>query len=938
MPTLDERIIANAAERLKLPKGKLPGDELTRYKRYLKVETHRLHILHRAGGGGREICRGRSVMMDELLKHMMAAVKAWMPEEQQHKLPPFCLVAYGGYGRAELNPHSDIDIMILHDGKLMLRGKPIPFLERLLGEGGMVYALTDIRLKVSSSVFTISESVELARNDMATKTAYLEARLIEGDEKLFDRFLKAQNSKCVKGKEDVYCRERVEDQEARREKFGNSACMQEPNIKNGCGGLRDYQNLFWMADVKYGVRKTEDLMEQGLIGASEVKQLDAAYDFLLRVRTELHYRVEKNVDALPKALQPRIAYRLNYRNRSPSGRLEAFMRDYYQHTRTILLLTRNLEQRLALRPQPRRIPNFRRMMQQRRDEANEVKVDGFRFLNGFIYAESKRVFKEQPRRLMRVFLHAQQRGLELHPDLFQLIRESLPLANRKFLGDQHVHETFREILNERGNVGGILRMMHDTDFLGKYIPEFGKLTCLVQHEFFHQYAADEHTLMCLEELDGIWKAKKEPHKNYSEIFSDLERPYVLYLALLLHDAGKALHTGDHSDAGGKIALTVGERIGLSERRLKQLKWLVDEHLAMVRISQQRDLYDPDVIDQFAEFVESEDQLRMLTLLTVSDSLGTSRSLWNGFKDGLLLTLYHMTAMKVSGGTAFIMAEEKQKQTLRDEVRKLAPRTFADDEIDAAFDHLPDRYFHTHTAEEICRDLGLAHQFMHLQLTTGDRALEPVLYWHNEPDRGFTEFKICTWDRSGLFVKTAGALSAAGLNIHGAQIFSRADGIVVDTYEVTDADTGGLATKKAKEHAEEFLIESLSGRLEVDFAKMIVERKYIPPIYQALEDERIETVLRFDNDSSKTQTVVDVETEDRVGLLYFISNALNDLSFSIDVARISTEKGAAIDTFYISNWKGEKVTEEKDKEFMERKIRFAIKRLDKALTRRKKKAK
>ncbi len=228
--------------------------------------------------------------------------------------------------------------------------------------------------------------------------------------------------------------------------------------------------------------------------------------------------------------------------------------------------------------------------------------------------------------------------------------------------------------------------------------------------------------------------------------------------------------------------------------------------------------------------------------------------------------------------------------------------------------------------------------MHLQLTTEDRALEPVVYWRNEPDRGFTEFKICTWDRAGLFVKTAGALSAAGLNIHGAQIFSRSDGIVVDAYEVTDADTGGLTTKKAKEHAEEILTESLSGRLEVDYTKMIVERKYIPPIYQALEDERIETVIRFDNDSSRSHTVVDVETEDRVGLLYFISNALNDLSFSIDVARISTEKGAAIDTFYITDWKGEKVGGEQEREYLERKVRFAIKRLDKALTGRRKKVK
>ncbi len=933
MPTLEKRIKASAAERLPLPKGKLPGDDLTRYRRYLKMESHRLHILHRAGGGGREICHGRSVMMDELLKHMMAAVTAALPEDQR-ALPPFCLVAYGGYGRGELNPNSDVDIMFLHDGKMIPRGKPIPFLEALLGPGGMLYALIDLKLKVGHSVRTIAECVELARNDMETKTALIESRLIEGDEALFEKYLKTLDTKCVRGKEDAYCAERVRDQEDRRSKFGNSACMQEPNIKNGCGGLRDYQNLFWMAYVKYRVRRPGELMERGLIRASEVKQLDAAYDFLLRVRTELHYRVDKNVDALPKALQPRIAYRLNYRDRSPSGRLESFMRDYYKHARTILLLTRNLEQRLALRPQPTRLPSFRRAMQKRRDEASLVKVDGFTFLNGLVCAESDRVFQEQPRKLMRVFLHAQQRGLQLHPDLFQLIRESLPLVNRKFLGDSHVHETFLEILNERGNVSGALRMMHDTDFLGKYIPEFGKLTCLVQHEFFHQYAADEHTLMCMRELDRMWKAKEEPHKNYSDIFAEVERPFVLYLALLLHDAGKALHTGDHSDAGGKIAQTVGKRLGLNERRLKQLKWLVDEHLAMVRISQQRDLYDPDVIDQFAAFVETEDQLRMLTLLTVSDSLGTSRDLWNGFKDGLLTTLYHLTAMKVSGSTDFILAEEKRKQVLRDEVRGMVPRTFADEEIDAAFNHLPNRYFHTRKPEEICRDLVLVHQFMHLQLTTEDRALEPVVYWHNEKDRGFTRFKICTWDRGGLFVKTAGALSAAGLDIHGAQIFSRSDGIVIDTFEVLDADTGGLAPKAAKERVETILTETLSGRLEVDFDKMIVERKYIPPIYQALEDERIPTVVRFDNKASRTHTIVDVETEDRVGLLYFICKALAELGFVMDIARISTDRGAAIDTFYVTDWKSEKVEDPKDQEFLERKIRFAIKRLDKALTRRK----
>lgn len=934
MPTLEGKIIASAAERLPLPEGKLPGKELARYRRYLKVESHRLKILHRAGGSGGEICHGRSVMMDELLRHLMISVEKSLPEEQR-KIPPFALIAYGGYGRGELNPHSDIDILFLHDGKMIPRGKPLPYLDALLGPDGMLYALIDIPLKVGHAVRTIGECVELARNDVQTKTALIESRLIVGDQALFEKYLKTLEAKCIVGHEDAYCAERVRDQDERRAKFGNSACMQEPNIKNGCGGLRDYQNLFWMAYVKYRVRKSSELVEQELIGEAEAKQLDAAYDYLLRARTELHYQVDKNVDAMPKAVQPRVALRLGYTSRSPSGRLEAFMRDFYQHTRTIHLLTRNLERRLALRPQATRLPSFRKAMQNRRDQANQVTVDGFKFLNGYIQAESTRVFREQPRRLMRVFLHAQQRGLKLHPDLFQLIRDELRIVDRKFLADEHVHQTFRQILKERGNVGRILRMMHDVNFLGKYIPEFGRLTCLVQHEFFHQYAADEHTLICVQELDKIWDAEEEPYKNYTVIVDALERPYVLYLAMLLHDAGKALHTGDHSDAGGKIAETVGRRIGFSDRRVKQLRWLVDHHLAMVRVSQQRDLYDPDVIDQFAGFVETADQLRMLTLLTVADSLGTSRNLWNGFKDSLLTTLYQLTLNKVVGGTEFILAEEKQRKLLRDEVRELVPRTFADDEIDAAFAHLPPRYFHTHSPREIFRDMTLTHQFMHLQLTTEDRALEPIISWHNERDRGHTTLKICTWDRAGLFAKIAGALAAAGLNIHGAHIFSRTDGIIIDTFFVTDADTGKLATKEGKERSEEIIVESLTGRIEVNFAKMITDRKFTPPIYQALEGERLETICRFDNETSRTHTLLDVETEDRVGLLYFLSNAINELAFNIDVARVSTEKGAAIDSFYLTDWKHEKITEEKDQKYLERKIRFAIKRLDRALTRRKK---
>jgi [protein-PII] uridylyltransferase len=298
---------------------------------------------------------------------------------------------------------------------------------------------------------------------------------------------------------------RLEDQSARRTKYGNSACMQEPNIKNGCGGLRDFQNLLWMAFFKYHTRSLRELEQQEFVGDAERRQLEAAYDFLLRARTELHYHVDRPLDVLGKNLQPAVAHNLGYDDRSPSKRIEKFMRDLYTHMRNIFLITRTLEQRMALRPAEPGLLSLRTWLPHRR-RTPEI-VDGFKFINGEIHAVSNRVFRDSPRRLMRVFLHAQQRRLTLHPDLAQLIRNQLSLVDREFLNDEQVAETFLTILERRGEVAPILRAMHEVNLLGKYIPEFGKLTCLVQHEFYHQYAADEHTLVCLEQLDRIWEAQ-----------------------------------------------------------------------------------------------------------------------------------------------------------------------------------------------------------------------------------------------------------------------------------------------------------------------------------------------------------------------------------------------------------------------------------------------
>ena len=924
MLTLLEKIESSAANRLVLPAGRLPAQELARYKTFLKVETHRLKILHRAGAGGREICHARATLMDILLRYMWNAVKSSLSTQSQKEFPAIGLVAIGGYGRAELNPFSDIDFMFLHEGQVVAGSKPLPYLSKMMD--GILYPLWDIGLKVGYSVRSVEDCVNAALDDMQSKTSLIEARLVTGSEPLFKKLQKAVLTKCVEGYEARYIAARLEDQAARHNKFGNSPSMQEPNIKNGCGGLRDYQNLIWMTFFKYRTRSLKELQEQDLMSETERKKLDAAYDYLLRVRNEMHYHAGRPADVLTKNLQPAVAHNLGFTDRAPSVRLEKFMREVYTHARNIYLINRSLEQRMALLPAPKRLQFLRGFIDRRRKkEAENQAVDGFKFIEGHIHAANARVFRDQPRRLMRVFLHAQQRGLRLHPDLGQLIRNQLALADRSFLYDEHVRETFLTILGQRGNVAPTLRAMHEVGLLGKYIPEFGKLTCLVQHEFYHQYTADEHTLVCLEKLDRVWEAKEEPYSRYSELFQRLDRPFLLYLALLLHDVGKANGHGKHAEVGSQLAERVARRLGLDGSATHNLRLVIENHLLMANVSQRRDLDDPSVIRAFASQMQNPESLSMLTLHTFADSLATSDKLWNEFKDSLLWSLLSRTMPLLTGGTDFIRAEEKQRELLAEEIHRSLPGNVSEEELHAHFGTMPARYFQIHSSGEITRDLVLTHRFMHLQISEHENALQPVIDWHNEPDRGYTVAKICTWDRTGLFNNITGSFSAAGLNILTAQIFTRSDGIVLDTFYVTDAKTGTLANREEREKFEELLNRVLTGE-EVDFKALIARQKVNRPLYQSYEGDQMPTRIKFDNDTSESRTVIEVETEDRIGLLYAISQSLAELELNLSAAKIVTEKGAAIDTFYVNEQDGGKICELGRQNFIERKIRDSINNL------------
>lgn len=924
MPTLLEKIEADAAARLPLPPNRQPAQELARYKAFLKVETHRLKILHRAGAEGRIICQGRAAVIDALLRHLLEATKHACASVQKVPFPALALVAIGGYGRQELNPHSDIDIMFLHDGEVMVQGKHRSCMSALTEN--MLLALYDVGLKVGHSVRTVDDCVNVANSDMQSKTSLIEARLITGDGVLFDRMRKTVVARCVDGFEEAYISARLADQAERHGKYGDSACMQEPNVKNGCGGLRDYQNLLWMAFFKYRVRSLSELEQREWISVEERHHLERAYDFLLRVRNDMHYLANCSMDVLLKRYQPTVAFSLGFADRSPIKRLEQLMQAIYTHMRHLFLITRTVEQRLAILQKPRPRRAWKHLLFPRRPVTPPVVVDGFQFTDGEILPASRRVFHDQPRRLMRVFLHAQQRGLKLHPDLAQLVRHHLELVDRSFLADSHVRQSFLEILSQRGNVAPILRAMHETGFLGRYLPEFGKLTCLVQHEFFHRYTADEHTLVCVEMLDNVWSAQRDPFQHYTEIFRQVERPYLLYLALLLHDSGKALpHRKQHSGLSAQLAGRVARRLKLETEAALALRLVIEHHLTLIQTALQRDLEDLAVAQRFARQVETLENLDFLLLHTFADTMGTRADLWNDFKETLVWTLYRKTAQVLQGGDDSARAGEKQRETLAQAVHRILPHPYAEEEFQAHFTLLPARYFQIQSAQDVHTDLVLAHQFLQLQAQQEERSLEPVLAWTNAPDRGYAAVRVCTWDRAGLFSKIAGSLTAADLTILSAQIFSRSDGIIFDTFFVQEARTGALPGREAREKFEPMVKAALTGKVNLD--DVIARQKVGRPQYVYLDGERIPTLVQFDNTISETNTVIDLETEDRIGLLYFVSRALSELGLDIATAKICTEKGAAIDSFYVRERDGSKLLAPERLKVVEEKLRAVAAKLD-----------
>ncbi len=904
MPHL-EKVLAHAERELSLDTAAAQSDtpRLPFYRRFLKIENHRLLLAHQAGGGGREICRRRVSLLDVFLRHLFAdACRACPPCEASPETLP-AMLAIGGYGRGELNPYSDVDILFLHDHPPDAMPGHVDLLIK-----NILYALWDIGFKVGHATRSIREACEHANHDNISKTSLLEARYLAGQEPLLATFEQRFEATCLRGSEHEYLTWRQEDQRIRHQKYGPTVFLQEPNVKSSPGGLRDYHNLLWCLYFRERQEGGSPFVKDALIHSSERRSLEAAYDFLLRVRTDLHYLAKRSSDALTLHVQGQIADRFRYPQNNTLRRSESFMRDYYHHARAMMLITETLFERLVHTNRSKSstvVPGLPRMLGLG-GEQPEV-FDGFFSRDGMIYPENRDVFKQDPFRLLRVFEHAQTRDLRLSSELEQLIRRRRRLINRTFQYAKAARETFIAILSRPGKVGRILRAMHEVDVLGDYMPEFGGLTCLVQHEFFHRYSADEHTLVCIEKLDGLLSDPPNPKfSEYRKLFEALEDPFTLYLALLLHDTGKATSAKHHAEASALFAQKVAARLQLSNERRRTLILLVDHHLTLSSTAQRRNLDDPATITEFAGVVKDRPTLDALMLLTLSDGQGTSDEAWSDWKESLVWQLYHATRQYLSKGEAGYLASQRERATQRQAIEENLDGSYAE-EIDAHFQQMPERYFKTFTLETVVDHLRLMRQFLayrHEHDAT-DTALAPAICWTPRPEQGHIECWVCSWERRGLFSKIAGSFAAAGLSILSADIFTRGDNLVLDVFRVGDPRQRGAIEPRDISAVEGTLRQALLSE-RFDFGPLLQKaRKRRQPHRQATElDFPTRTVIT--NEATNLYTLLEVQTPDRIGLLYDLLRALGKMKANVVLSRISTEKGAAIDSFYLTNAEGERI--------------------------------
>ncbi|MBB4266074.1 [protein-PII] uridylyltransferase [Roseospira visakhapatnamensis] len=835
-------------------------------------------------GSGAAVCAGNTYLFDQLLRTLHdVVVTHQVPKQTRTTGEKVAVLALGGYGRGEMMPYSDIDLLFV------LPYRATPYSEQVVES--MLYVLWDLGLKVGHATRSVDECLRQARADMTIRTSLLEARYIWGEPDLFEALKGRLYTKVIAGTGTEFLEAKLAERNQRHERLGDSRYVLEPNVKEGKGGLRDLHTLFWIARYLYQVSDVDDLVGLGVLTETAARTFTRARAFLWTVRCHLHYLGDRAEERITFDVQTPIAERMGYRDRPGARGVERFMKHYFLVARDVGTLTRIFL--AVLEEQQKRRP----LMTLAGLGARRRHLKGFVLDNGRLAVPGAETFATDPRAMLRLFLVAHDQGLSIHPDTLRQVTEALARV-KTLRDDPAANAMFLDMLTHRKDPDVLLRGLSEAGVFGRFIPDFGRVTAQMQYDMYHVYTTDEHTVRAIGLLSRIESgALRDRLPVASDAVQTVQSRRALYVAVLLHDIAKG-RDGDHSVLGAEIAVTLCPRLGLDEEETETVSWLVRHHLDMSRVAFRRDVDDPRTIANFADLVQSPERLKLLLVLTCADIMAVGPGIWNNWKAALLRELYYRTDEHLTGGHA------AEAQDLRVARRKDALREVLTDlpaaRVEAFLGLGYPGYWLTFDTETHARHARV--------VVAAEDAARPgaealALETRVDTARGVTEVLVYATDHAGLFRDIAGAMALAGASIVDAKIYTLNNGMALDTFTVQSAEGKVLdqpaRLARLKATVERVMLGSVDLRAEL--------ARKAPRLPARTEGFQVPPRVLFHLDASTTHTVIEVNGRDRSGFLYSVTDALTDLNLQIASARVNTYGERVVDVFYVKDVFGLQVT-------------------------------
>jgi [protein-PII] uridylyltransferase len=833
-----------------------------------------------AGAGGYDVAHRFSAAVDELVRFIVDNATVRFAQRYARAHQRCAVIAQGGYGRGEMNPWSDVDLLILYPGRIS------PYVETISER--LIQTLFDAHMQAGWAVRTVRECVDQAATDLTTRTTMIDGRFVAGSAELGAEFDAVVQSQMIARDPAGFVEQKLAENRERQARMGGSAFMLEPNVKEAQGGLRDIQTLMWVARMKRGAALLEDLAASGIASESEQHDLVRSREFLMRVRNALHFLARFKQDKLSFDLQEQVAERFGYDATATHGAAEVFMRDYYSHAAIVARTTGDLLQRLTAPPEPTGLLS---------------RIAGRKLRKGVSVAGGRvvvddRIFEEDPVNLLAVFQDAQCASVPLSSGSREAIRRNVERLTPDVAESAQAIDVFMSILKAGDGVYTTLAEMNGLGVLGRLIPEFGRLFCMVQHDYYHVYTVDEHSLIGIRELERVRDGAYEKDSPLlTQVMRECDRPELLFLSMMFHDLGKG-YGGDHDERGAIMVGEIATRLRLHFDDRESLEFLVRNHLMMSALAQTRDIEDDELVESFVRDVQTPANLKNLYLLTFADMRAVGPQIWNGWRDHLLSELYLRAIDVFETGEVSEANREARVQRMRERVVAFAQ---GDDErrrLDVFLGDMPAAYILSSTDERIIDDWRLYESLGSGIFRSG------VAHF---PSRGFSELAVCTHDSEGLFVRLCGVLTANGLNILSAKIVTSASGVVIDTFRVDHQQEpvnplepevwAGVRRDIERVLAEEVAVADL-----VDAA---ARRRPVPSSVRKAR-KRARTGVEIDNAISRQYTVIDVHASDRPGVLFEVADAIYRLGLTIHLAKINTYVNQVLDVFYVTDAAGSKV--------------------------------